>query len=153
MFKKIIVGSLLLSLVAVSLFAQQTTPADAPVQTNTRMGKNREMQRQNRPMADAPTRARKMTDRLTKQLGLDDATSQKVYAAALARDQKIDDIRTSSTDNRANAKALKANADDFKTKLQGILTPDQFAKVEAMRHKGRKNKGGMDTDTNAQDNN
>ena len=101
-------------------------------------------------MADAPTRARKMTDRMTKQLGLDQATSQKVYDATLARDQKIDDIRANSTDNRANAKAMKANADDYKSKLQGILTPDQFAKAEAMRGKGRRNQGGNGADNNDQ---
>lgn len=144
MFKKIIFGSLVLSFFSVSLFAQQTAPANAPAQTNARMGKRGAMQ--DKPMADAATRAQKMTNRLTKQLGLDESTAQKVYAAALARDQKIDDIRANSSDKRANARAMKTNADEFKTKLQGILTPDQFAKVEAMRHKGRKNRGGMDTD-------
>lgn len=152
MFKKIILSGLVLSFFSAPLFAQQTTPADAPAQTNARMGRNRLMGQNQNQTADAATRARKMTDRLTKQLGLDEATSQKVYTAALTRDQKIDDIRASSTDNRANAKSMKANADDFKTKLQGILTPDQFTKFEAMRHQGRKNQGSMEADTTNNDN-
>ena len=153
MFKKIILSGLLLSFCSLPLLAQQTVPADAPTQTNARTGRNRDMGQNQKPMADAPTRARKMTDRMTKQLGLDQATSQKVYDATLARDQKIDDIRANSTDNRANAKAMKANADDYKSKLQGILTPDQFAKAEAMRGKGRRNQGGNGADNNDQNNN
>ena len=146
MFKKIALSGLLLSFCSLPLLAQQTAPADAPAQTNARMGRNNSMQ--NRPMADPTTRARKMTDRMTQNLGLDQATSQKVYDATLARDQKIADIQANSDDNRAKAKALKANADDYKSKMQGILTPDQFTKLETMRGHGRKNRGEADNDQN-----
>jgi periplasmic protein CpxP/Spy len=86
-----------------------------------------------RPMADAPTRARKMTDRMTKDLGLNEATSKKVYAITLARATKVDQIQSSNVDGKAKNDALKANADDFKAKLKSILTADQFAKFEAMK--------------------
>lgn len=89
--------------------------------------------------ADPTTRAQKMTDHMTKQLGLDDATSKKVYDIALARAQKVDAIQKSTDDNKTKAKELKANADEFKGQLKSILTPDQFAKFESMR--GRMGRG------------
>ena len=94
-----------------------------------------------RQMADPQTRARKMTDRLTKQLGLDQAASQKVYDATLAHAQKVDAIRTNSDDKRAKAQALKANADDLTSKFQSILTTDQFAKLESMKSRMRNGRG------------
>ena len=51
-------------------------------------------------MGDPATRAKKMTDRMTQQLGLDQATSQKVYDVTLSRAQKVDAIQASSDDNR-----------------------------------------------------
>ena len=141
MFKKIALSGLLLSMFSLPLLAQQTATPDAPA-TTTRMGKGRSMQQH--PMGDPATRARKMTDRMTQQLGLDQATSQKLYDATLARAQKVNDIQASADDNKAKAQALKANADDFKAKLKSILTPDQFAKVESMKGHMRKGKGGPD---------
>ena len=99
---------------------------------------------QQRPMADPQTRARRMTDRMTKQLSLDGATSQKVYDATLAHAQKVDAIMANSDDKKAKGQAMKANADEFKSKLQSILTPDQFAKVQEMRGKMRHGRGRPD---------
>ncbi|GAB3785056.1 hypothetical protein GCM10028818_46110 [Spirosoma horti] len=144
MLKKIALSGLLLSLFSFPLLAQETATPDAATQTNMRrMGKNGGMQHQK---GDPSTRAKKMTDRMTQQLGLDQATSQKVYDVTLARAQKIDAIQASSDDNKAKAQAMKANADDFKAKLKGILTPDQFAKLESMKGKGgmRHGRGGPD---------
>lgn len=153
MIKNLIAAGFLLAFTSLPLLAQQTTTPDVSAQTNGRMGRNQGTNRQQRPMADAPTRARKMTDRMTQQLGLDQATSAKVYDAALARDQKIDNIQKGTDDNRTKAQALKANADDFRGKLQGILTPDQFTKFDAMRNHGRRNKGGADANNSNSENN
>lgn len=142
MFKKIALSGLLLSLFSFPLLAQQTTTPDAQTQASTRMGRNRSMQQ--RPMADPATRARKMTDRLTKQLNLDQATSQKVYDATLARDQKISDIQANTDDNKAKANALKANADDYKSKLQGILTLEQYTTFQSMKGHKHPNREGND---------
>ncbi len=139
MFKKIALSGLLLSIFSLPLLAQQTATPDAPAQANTRMGKKRSMSQQ--PMGDPAIRAQKMTDHMTKQLGLDPATSQKVYDVALARTQKVNEIQASSDDKRTKGQALKANADEFKTKLQGILTPDQIAKLESMKGRMRKGRG------------
>ncbi len=94
-----------------------------------------------RPMADAPTRARKMTDRMTKDLGLNEATSKKVYDITLARATKVDQIQSSNVDGKAKNDALKVNADDFKSKLKSLLTADQFAKFEAMKKDERGPRG------------
>ncbi|MFD1466633.1 hypothetical protein ACFQ48_00235 [Hymenobacter caeli] len=73
-------------------------------------------------------RAERMSQQISKQLGLDAATTAKVKEAALARAQKIDAIQTGTDTNKAKNTALQANAQDFKTALKGILTPEQFAK-------------------------
>lgn len=150
MFKKIALSGLLLSLFSFPLLAQQTATPDASTQTNTRrMGRNGAMQPHQK--GDPATRAKKMTDRMTQQLGLDQATSQKVYDATLARAQKIDAIQASSEDNKVKAQAMKANADDFKATLKGILTPDQFAKLESMKGKGRMHHGRGGSENGDQD--
>ncbi|MVM30641.1 DUF4890 domain-containing protein [Spirosoma sp. HMF4905] len=117
------------------------------------MGKGRGMQQYQ--AADPATRAQRMTDQMTKQLGLDDATSKKVYDLTLARAQKVDAIQKGTDDNKTKNQALNANADDFKSKLKGILTPDQFTKFESMRGRmgrGRGN-GGPGGSTNENDQN
>ncbi|SOD88221.1 DUF4890 domain-containing protein [Spirosoma fluviale] len=141
MIKKIALSGLLLTLFSFPLLAQQTATPDSPTQANSRTGKNRSMQRQ---MGDPATRARKMTDRMTQALSLDVATSQKVYDATLARAQKVNDIQAGSDNNKAKQQALKANADDYKAKLKSILTPDQFAKLDAMKDRMKHGRRGAD---------
>lgn len=150
MFKKIALSGLLLSLFSFPLLAQQTATPDAPAQANSRrMGKDRSMQPHK--MGDPATRAKKMTDRMTQQLGLDQATSQKVYDVTLSRAQKVDAIQANSDDNRAKQQALKANADDYKAKLKGILTPDQFAKMASMKGRMRNGHRGPDDQSDDKD--
>lgn len=134
MLIKLAYTGLLCSLLSLPLLAQQAPMSTVPHQQGTKQGQK---------MADPTIRAQRMTDRLTKELGLDQATSQKVYALALTRAQKIDNIQASPDDNRTKAKALKANADDFKAQLKGVLTPDQFTKFDAMRGRMRSGRGGM----------
>jgi protein CpxP len=143
MFKKIALSGVLLSLFSFPLLAQQTTSPDAPAQTNTRrMGKDRSMQ--SHQMGDPATRAKKMTDRMTQTLDLDQATAQKVYDITLARAQKVNAIQASSDDNKAKQQALKTNADEYKAKLKSILTPDQFAKLDEMKGRMKHGRRGAD---------
>lgn len=151
MFKKIALGGLLLSMFSLPLLAQQTAaPADATTQTQAPGHKNKGMRAYQ--AGDPATRAKKMADRMTQQLGLDQATSQKIYDATLARAQKIDAIQTGTDDNQTKAKALKANADDFKSKLQSILSPDQFAKFQQMKGHGHHGDGKKGSNTENTDN-
>lgn len=146
MIKKLALSGLMLSLLSLPLLAQTTTPdAQSSTQTAPQRGRGRGMQQFQ--AADPTTRAQRMTDRMTKQLGLDEATSKKVYDVTLARTQKVDAIQKSSDDNKTKAQALKANADDYTAKLKAILTPDQFTKLETMRNQmkhGRRGAGGAD---------
>lgn len=71
-------------------------------------------------------RAARMSQKLKQELSLDAATTAKVQAAALARAQKIDAIQTGSATNKEKNTALQSNAQEFKTALQGILTPAQY---------------------------
>ena len=76
-------------------------------------------------------RAERLSQQIGKQLGLDAPTTAKIKAAALVRAQKIDAIQMGTDSNKAKNTALQANAQDFKTALKGILTPEQFAKYTA----------------------
>ncbi len=138
MFKKIAFSGLMLSMLALPLLAQQTTQptSEAPATAQ----KNNRMRYQ---AADPATRARRQTDRIAKELNLDQATTQKLYDAELVRTQKVDDIMKGSDDGRTKNKALKDNADAFKAKLQTILTPDQMTKMEQLKSqmKGRMRNG------------
>lgn len=137
MNKSFVLGGLMLALFAVPALAQQpATQTQNPTAQTGRMGRRGDYK-----AADPATRARRMTDRLTKELSLDQATAQKVYAAALERAQAIDGLQANATDRRAQAKQLKANADQFQAKLKTILTPDQFAKFESMRSEMRHGRG------------
>ena len=113
-------------------------PAEAKMDAKSDMehkGGEAKAQGQNK-MADAATRAQKMTDKLTQSLGLDAATSAKVLAAATTRCQKVDELQK-MTDNKAKDTALKANSVEYKAALKGILTPAQFAKMSEMGDKGK----------------
>ena len=85
-------------------------------------------------------RADKMSQEIARQLSLDAATTAKVRAAALTRDQKIDAIQNGATSNKDKNTALQANAQEFKAALQGILTPAQYAQYTAHGGKGHGNK-------------
>ncbi len=139
---KLALGGLFLTalLVSTTAQAQQTAPrANAPTGMSQQMGRaNRG--NGNYQAADPATRARRMTDQLTSQLKLDDATSKKVYDLVLARDQQIDAIQTGTDDNRTKNTKLNANATDFKSKMQGVLTADQYQQFLSMKHRGRGDK-------------
>ncbi len=136
-------SGLLLIVLTLPVAAQQVTPAAGPVSVQTtptapaQAGKSAKRTSPYQA-ADPATRARKMTDRMTTDLGLDPATAQKVYEAALTRAQKIDAIQNGTDDNKTKNQSLQANANAFKTALQSILSPDQFTKFQ--QQKGGRNR-------------
>lgn len=129
MLTKIAFSGLMLSMLALPLLAQQTTMPTAETTASNQRGNRM----QDAQMADPATRAQRQSARMAKMLNLDEATSKKVYDADLARTQKVDEIMKGSDDNKTKQKALKANADEYKAKLQTILTPDQLTKIEQMQ--------------------
>ncbi|MBC8154655.1 MAG: DUF4890 domain-containing protein [Bacteroidetes bacterium] len=125
MLKKTAFGGLILSLLALPLLAQKTTPPAATA------GKNNQTLRYQ--PTDPATRARRQTDQMTRYLSLDQATSKKLYAVNLDRAQKAEAIMKGTDASKSKAKALRENTDAYKTKLREILTPEQMAKVEQMQ--------------------
>ena len=82
-------------------------------------------------------RAARLSQKLKQELSLDANTTAKVQAAALVRAQKIDAIQTGTTTNKEKNTALQANAQKFKTTLQGILTPAQYTQYLNMAAKAK----------------
>ncbi|HLK98256.1 MAG TPA: hypothetical protein VK364_10855 [Hymenobacter sp.] len=144
MFKKIALSGLLLSFLSLPLLAQQTAAPDTSAQSGARMGRSRSIVQ--RELGDPATQAKNMTDHMTQQLALDQATSQKVYDIMLVRAQKVDAIHASSDAKRVKKQALKATADDFKAELKNILTPEQFAKLGSLKDRKRQDRGGTGSD-------
>lgn len=154
MLTKFVMGGLLLtaSLFTTTVQAQQTAPSTNQQMPQMPQGGRRMGGMGGYQAADPATRAQRMTDQLTKQLNLDEATSKKVYDLALARDQQIDAIQKSTDDNKTKDTKLKANADDFKAKMQGVLTADQFQQFQAMRQRGGRGNGAPRPDNNNNNN-
>jgi periplasmic protein CpxP/Spy len=92
-------------------------------------------------------RATKMTERMTRQLGLDEATAKNVNAIALERANKVDVINNSTDDKQTKQAAFVANKQDFEAKLKGVLSADQFAKYQSMENGGG-NKGNKGNNEN-----
>ncbi|GAB3706660.1 hypothetical protein GCM10027592_40340 [Spirosoma flavus] len=137
MLKKFIVGGFFLSLLSLPLFNQRANAQDATTQNRTER-RGRTMQN-----VDPATRAQRMTDRMTKELALDDATSKKVYGLVLARAEKMDAIQKSSDDRQTKMQAMKAGTESFRSDMKKVLTADQFAKFESMRSKMGRGRGGF----------
>ncbi|MBD2701037.1 DUF4890 domain-containing protein [Spirosoma sp. BT702] len=137
MLKKLIVGGFLFSLFSLPLFTQQATAQDVPAQNRA--------ERRGRTMQDVDpaTRAQRMTDRMTKQLSLDEATSKKVYDLVLARAEKMDAIQKNSDDRKTKMQAMKAGTEAFQADLKKVLTAEQFAKFESMRDQMGRRRGGL----------
>jgi periplasmic protein CpxP/Spy len=101
------------------------------VEKNEKDGKNRE-NKLNTP----EVRASKMTERMTRYLGLDEATTNNVKAIALERATKVDAIYKSTDDKKTKQAAFILNKQDFEAKLKGVLSTDQFAKYQSMENGG-----------------
>ena len=135
MNKSLFLRSILLAavLAAPAALRAQQAPATATVPTTTTASRALVYH-----AAPAEQRATRMTQEISRELSLDAATTSKVQAAALARCQKIDAIQAGTTSNKEKSQALEANAKDFKTALQGILTPAQYTQYTS--HGGKQSK-------------
>jgi hypothetical protein len=90
---------------------------------------------------DAEARAKHQTERLTKDLGLNETTSKKAFDLALARAKKMDEIMASSAERLEKMKLGKANQETFENKMKEILTADQFKKFKEIQEE-QKRRGG-----------
>lgn len=80
--------------------------------------------------------AERFTERMTKELNLNAATSKKVHDAFLNNMKKMDAIFASKAEEKDKRAALDANKKAFEKTMKGILSPAQYAqflKLEAER--------------------
>ena len=85
------------------------------------------------PQKTPEQRATDRTEKMTTELGLNTAQQTKVQAANLAFTQALAATKEEGADKdamRSKAKALKVQRD---AELKGILTPEQFTKMEELR--------------------
>ncbi len=81
---------------------------------------------------DAIPRAQEFTNRLKKELGLNDSTSKKVYDAYLANTKSLDEIKMGVAEEPEKLEQLKINKEAFNETLKKILTGSQFDKYLKM---------------------
>ncbi len=80
--------------------------------------------------------AERFTERMTKELNLNVATSKKVHDAFLNNMKKMDAVFASKLEDKDKRAALDANKKAFEKTMKGILSPAQYAqflKLEAER--------------------
>lgn len=79
-------------------------------------------------------RADTVAKRMTKQLNLTADQTAQVRSITLTRAQKMDEIRKQQANNpQEKAKQCHATRQKWEQDLQGILTPDQWAKYQAKK--------------------
>jgi Spy/CpxP family protein refolding chaperone len=78
-----------------------------------------------------PNHQRKMLEKLTAELGLDEKQKAAVSAVMDSKKTEIDQLKTETF---ARLEAIRKSADADMAKA---LTPEQAAKLEAMRHRGK----------------
>jgi hypothetical protein len=116
MKKVILFSCVLLALTSTKAPAQSNDPATQPVKT----GNEWQMPK------DVLLRAKSFSDGLQKSLGLDEATTKKVFNAYLGNTKSVDEIRMGSGSEKEKKDALAANQQEFDQGLKGLLSPAQF---------------------------
>jgi len=116
MKKAITLGALALVLCGIKAQAQTDEQAEAPV----KKGNEWQMPK------DVLMRSKKFADGLKQSLGLDDATTKKVFNAYLGNTKSVDEIKVDQGSEKEKKDKLVANEEEFLKTLQGILTPAQY---------------------------
>ncbi len=139
---------LLLAAMAVSTasFAQTTAPTQLPTHRVTRLGDHTKAKDDHHKTPEQ--RADKHTAMLTKKLNLTAAQQPKVRQILLAQAQESQALKAQyPADNQRQARhdAMKAGQAKYQAQLQGVLNPEQYSKLLAMKqehhHKGDKHGG------------
>lgn len=127
--KKFLLPLLALALSA-TVAAAQTTPDQAG----------------GRPQRTPEEMAARQTQGLTRQLGLSADQSAKVQQIMLARDQEMMAMRgqmqAGTADRQQMRQQMMAGRTKYDDQLKAVLTPDQYAKMQAMQA-NRRQRGGM----------
>jgi Spy/CpxP family protein refolding chaperone len=140
--KRILIHSTLaLTLAASAAFAQQTTPAPAPADTqNSAQPQQHNGKSGRHHQFDAHNAAQHMS----KKLGLTEDQTAKLEPILTDRQQKMQALHadTSLTQDQRREQA-KSIMKDSQTQLATVLTPDQMQQLKSMHHGGpRGHRGG-----------
>lgn len=84
-------------------------------------------------------RAENQTKMMTESLKLTDDQQKQVYTLALARVNKMQELRAAGTQDRTQ---MRASMETFNTEINKILTPEQQEKYKADQAERRGNGGG-----------
>jgi len=99
-----------------------------------------------RPQRTPEEMAARQTQGLTQQLGLSADQSAKVQQILLARDQEMlamrGQMQAGTADRRQLREQMMAGRTKYDDQLKAVLTPDQYAKMQAMQA-SRRQRGGM----------
>jgi protein CpxP len=79
-------------------------------------------------------RAQKHVDGIASEVTLTEDQKPKIYAFALAKVKKSDEIRAkykTAENTEAKNTEMKAAKKEFQTNVKGVLTPEQFEKLKA----------------------
>ncbi len=95
------------------------------------MGTANAQDKQQRPAAE---RAKKQTERMTKELGLNADQAAKVDATNAKYAEKMDAMRADRKEKMAETKGKGAELNDARmAEMKDVLTPEQYAKMEKNR--------------------
>ena len=132
---------------ATASFAQTTTPTQLPTHRVHRMGDHAKGKGDHQ--AKTPEqRADKHTAMLTKKLSLTADQQPKVRQILLAQAQEAKALKEqypTADQRKALHEAMKAGQTKYQAQLQGVLKPDQYSKLLAMKQE-RHHKGGKHGD-------
>lgn len=117
MKKTIILSLLILAASSIKTFAQTDDKATEPIKT----GNEWQMPK------DVLLRSKAFADKLKEDLGLDEATTKKVFDAYMGNTKSVDEIKMGHGSEKEKKQQLAANRQEFNKNLQGILTPAQYA--------------------------
>jgi Spy/CpxP family protein refolding chaperone len=130
---------------ATASFAQTTTTTQLPTHRVHRMGDHKKGDHQ----AKTPEqRADHHTAMLTKKLSLTADQQPKVRQILLAQAQEASALKTqypTADQRKARHEAMQAGQAKYQAQLQGVLKPDQYSKLLAMKQE-RHHKGGKHGD-------
>jgi Spy/CpxP family protein refolding chaperone len=130
---------------ATASFAQTTAPTQLPTHRVHRMGDHKKGDHQ----AKTPEqRADRHTAMLTKKLSLTADQQPKVRQILLAQAQEAKALKEqypTADQRKTRHDAMKAGQAKYQAQLQGVLKPDQYSKLLAMKQE-RHHKGGKHGD-------
>ena len=84
--------------------------------------------------------AQRQTEMIKTATGIDDATTAKVEAINLKFAKEMSALREKNTDREALREPMKELRDKRDAELKTVLTPEQFAKVQAAQEEMRRNR-------------